>query len=75
MLLPKCFIIETLFEVLKSSRGLEHTRHRSPVNALVYSLLSGHLHPGTTQGQHRQHPHPYPPPCPPSLPHPDLIHN
>ena len=38
MLLHKCFIMETLFEVLKSSRGLEHSRHRSPVNALVHVI-------------------------------------
>ena len=38
VLLPKRFIIETLFEVLKFSMGLEHTRQRSPVNALVHIL-------------------------------------
>ena len=36
MLLRKRFIIETLFEVLKSSMGVENSRHRSPVNALVH---------------------------------------
>ena len=38
VLLRKRFIIETLFDKLKSSMGLEHTRHRSPVNALVHIL-------------------------------------
>ena len=38
VLLRKRFIMETLFEVLKSSRGLEHSRHRSPVNALVHMI-------------------------------------
>ena len=38
VLLRKRFIIETLFEVLKSTMGLEPTRHRSPVNALVHIL-------------------------------------
>ena len=35
VLLGKRCIIETLFEVLKSSMGLGHTRHRWPGNALV----------------------------------------
>ena len=38
VLLRKRFVIETLFDKLKSSMGLEHTRHRSPVNALVHIL-------------------------------------
>ena len=38
VLLRKRFIIETLFDKLKSSMSLEHTRHRSPVNALVHIL-------------------------------------
>ena len=38
VLLRKRFIIETLFDKLKSSMGLEHTRHRSPINALVHIL-------------------------------------
>ena len=57
MLLRKRFIIETLFEVLKSSMGVENSRHRYPVNALV-CLLPGGLQPGTTEVQNRQHPHP-----------------
>ena len=36
MLLRKRFIIETLFEVLKSGMGVENSRHRSSVNALVH---------------------------------------
>ena len=38
LLLRKRFIIETLFDKLKSSMGLEHTRHRSPTNAFVHIL-------------------------------------
>ena len=34
----KRFIIGTLFGKLKSSMGLEHTRHRSPINAFVHIL-------------------------------------
>ena len=36
LLLRKRFIIETLLVKLKSHMGLEHTRHRSPRNALVH---------------------------------------
>ena len=36
LLLRKHFSIETLFHKLKSHMGLEHTRHRSPSNALVH---------------------------------------
>ena len=38
LLLRKRFIIETLFDRLKSQMGLEHTRHRSPINAFVHIL-------------------------------------
>ena len=38
VLLRKRFIIETLFDKLKSDMSLEHSRHRSPVNALVHIL-------------------------------------
>ncbi len=38
LLLRKPFIIETLFNKLKSNMGLEHTRHRSPTNAFVHIL-------------------------------------
>ena len=38
VLLRKRFIIETLLAKLKSSISLEHTRHCSPVNALVHIL-------------------------------------
>jgi hypothetical protein len=36
----KRFVIETVLDTLKSERGLEHSRHRSPMNAMVH-LLSG----------------------------------
>ena len=38
LLLRKRFIIETLFDKLKSGMGLEHTRHRSATNAFVHIL-------------------------------------
>lgn len=38
LLLRKRFIVETLFDKLKSEMGLEHTRHRSPANAFVHIL-------------------------------------
>ena len=37
-LLRKRFVVETLFDKLKSEMGLEHTRHRSPTNAFVHIL-------------------------------------
>jgi len=38
LLLRKRFIIETLLGKLKPNMGLEHTRHRSPIHALVHIL-------------------------------------
>lgn len=38
ILLRNRFIVETLFDKLKSEMGLEHTRHRSPTNAFVHIL-------------------------------------
>jgi len=38
IMLRRRFIIETVFDTLKSSMALEHTRHRSPVNAMVHIL-------------------------------------
>ena len=38
LMLRKRFIIETLFDKLKSEMGIEHTRHRSPINAFVHVL-------------------------------------
>ena len=38
LLLRKRCIIETLFDKLKLEMGLEHSRHRSPTNALVHIL-------------------------------------
>ena len=37
-LLRKRFVVETLFDKLKSEMGLEHTRHRSPTNAFTHIL-------------------------------------
>ena len=34
----KRFVIETVLDILKSEMGLEHSRHRSPVNAMVHVL-------------------------------------
>jgi Transposase DDE domain len=36
--LRKRFIIETMLDTLRSTLGIEHTRHRSPVNAFVHVL-------------------------------------
>lgn len=38
LLMRKRFIVETVFGVLKQDMGLEHSRHRSPVNAIVHIL-------------------------------------
>ncbi|HEY0424009.1 MAG TPA: transposase, partial [Rhodopila sp.] len=38
ILLRKRFVIETVLGILKSEMGLEHSRHRSPVNAMVHVL-------------------------------------
>src|SRR5215210_5166622 len=38
VMLRKRFIIETVLDTLKSEMGLEHSRHRSPVNAMVHVL-------------------------------------
>lgn len=38
LLLRKRFLIETIFDALKSQLGLVHTRHRSPANAMVHIL-------------------------------------
>lgn len=37
-LLRARFILETVLDVLKQTQGLEHSRHRSPVNAFVHIL-------------------------------------
>ncbi|MXY63013.1 MAG: transposase [Synechococcus sp. SB0665_bin_28] len=64
VLLRKRFIIETLFAKLKSSMGLEHTRHRSPINALVHSLpclaATTRAQPKGNIGNFLQLPHTYP---------------
>jgi len=38
IMLRKRFVIETVLDTLKSEMGLEHSRHRSPVNAMVHIL-------------------------------------
>ena len=38
LMLRKRFLIETVLDTLKSQMGLEHSRHRSPVNAMVHVL-------------------------------------
>ena len=60
LLLRKRSIMGTLFTKLKSTMGLEHSRHRFPINTFVrpYPRLSGGLLLGPNQGQHRQCPHP-----------------
>ena len=36
LLLRRRFLIETVFGKLKTDMGLEHSRHRSPMNAMVH---------------------------------------
>jgi transposase len=38
LLLKKRFVVETVFDILKAETNLQHTRHRSPANALVNIL-------------------------------------
>ena len=38
IMLRKRFVIETVFDILKCEMGLEHSRHRSPRNAIVHVL-------------------------------------
>jgi len=38
LLMRKRFIVETVLGVLKQDMGLEHSRHRSPANALVHII-------------------------------------
>jgi hypothetical protein len=38
LLLRKRNLIETVFDYLKNKMSLEHTRHRSPINAFVHIL-------------------------------------
>src|SRR3954462_1477168 len=38
IMLRKRFVIETVLDTLKSEMGLEHSRHRSPVNAMIHVL-------------------------------------
>lgn len=40
ILLRKRNIIEIVFDYLKNKMNLEHTRHRSPINAFVHILSS-----------------------------------
>ena len=71
VLLRKQSIIETLFDKLKSSMGLEHTRQRFPSNALVHilSCLAAY-----TLAQPRAKWVKSPLPCPTSQTSPELIH-
>ena len=36
LMLRKRFILETVFDAVKAAQGLEHSRHRSPINAFVH---------------------------------------
>ena len=38
LMLRKRFVIETVLNILKSEMGLEHSRHRSLMNAMVHIL-------------------------------------
>ena len=52
ILLRKRSIIETVFDYLKNKFQLEHSRHRSPINAFVHiisTLIVYQLHPSKPQ--------------------------
>src|SRR4051794_19022825 len=51
VMLRKRFVIETVLDTLKSEMGLEHSRHRSVVNAMVH-VLSRCLRVQTRQALH-----------------------
>lgn len=38
LMLRKRFLIEIVLDTLKSEMGMEHSRHRSPVNAMVHVM-------------------------------------
>ena len=38
LMLRKRFVIETVLDILKCEMGLEHSRHRSVINAMVHVL-------------------------------------
>ena len=38
IMLRKRFVIETVLDILKCEMGLEHSRHRSVINAMVHVL-------------------------------------
>jgi hypothetical protein len=40
LLLKKRFVAETVFDILKAQTNIQHTRHRSPANALVNILAA-----------------------------------
>ncbi|WP_410520714.1 transposase [Candidatus Tisiphia endosymbiont of Dioctria rufipes] len=40
IMLRKRNLIETIFDYLKNKMNLEHTRHRSPINAFVHILFT-----------------------------------
>jgi hypothetical protein len=43
IMLRKRFLIETVLDTLKSEMGLEHSRHRSAINAMVLSCPASSL--------------------------------
>ena len=56
IMLRKRFLIETVLDTLKSEMRLEHSRHRSPVNAMVHiPLLPRCLRLQTRQTFHLPH--------------------
>ena len=65
------------FATLRTSMGLEHTRHRSPVNALLYvlSCLAATTLAQSKVNRSTSATVPLPNPCPPSQTHPHLSRN
>jgi len=74
LLLRKRFIIETLLGKLKSNMGLEHTRHRSPIHALVH-ILSCLAATTWHNPRSKSAISPSPTSCQPSQATPDLFQN
>ena len=52
IMLRKRFVIETVIDTLKSEMGLEHSRHRSPVNAMVHVSPASLLMPSARKAFH-----------------------
>jgi hypothetical protein len=60
IMLRKRLVIETVLDTLKSEMGLEHSRHRSVINAMVHilsCLIAYAFKPGKPPGATHEAPH------------------